>query len=96
MLFKRVLAAKNSFHFAQVVLKYITLSNSPYGYIFFIKKIRSWSTTAAHLEHQINKDLENEVYKPKNHPGRSGLRVVELPEHIRNAIKTAAKGSRIC
>lgn len=61
----------------------------------FCMPLRSWSTTAAHLEHQINKDLENELYKPKNHPGKYGLGVVVLPERIQSAIKAAAKGTFI-
>lgn len=47
------------------------------------------------MEYQINKDLENGVYKPKSHPGRTGLSLVELPERIQNSIKTAVKGIAI-
>lgn len=91
MHFIRVPAARNSFRFAQVILNQnIVQRNS------CLQQIRCWSTTAADLDNQINNDLENEVYKPKNHPGRSALGLVELPECIQNAIKTAVKGSGIC
>lgn len=64
-------------------------------YLLFLQINKSWSTIAAHLVHQINKDLENELYKPKSHPGRCGLGVVVLPERIQNAIKVAVKGTSI-
>lgn len=57
-------------------------------------QIRNWSTIAVHLNEQINKDLKKEVYKPKNHPGRTGLNDIKLPEHIRDAIKTAVDGKQ--
>lgn len=45
-----------------------------------------------HLEEKINKDLENEIYKPKDHPGRVRLRSIQIPDKIRDAIKTAVNG----
>lgn len=52
------------------------------------------STIPVHLNDQINNDLEKEIYKPKDHPGRSVLRGsgVEIPERIRDAIKYCVNG----
>lgn len=54
--------------------------------------MRFGSTQAIHLDDQINKDLENEVYKPKSHPGRVRMSIIELPEAIRDAIRTGVNG----
>lgn len=52
------------------------------------------STIPVHLNDQINNDLEKEIYKPKDHPGRTVLRgsPTEIPERIRDAIKTCVNG----
>lgn len=64
---------------------------------YFCVQIRSWSTVCSstqpvHLDEQVNKDLENEVYKPKSHPGKTLLKCIEFPEHILDAIKTGVDG----
>lgn len=59
---------------------------------YFHIQTRSWSTQPVHLDEQINKDLENEVYKPKSHPGKTLLKCVGFPEHILDAIKTGVNG----
>lgn len=38
--------------------------------------------------------MENEIYKPKDHPGRIGLKPVEIPERIHDAIKVCVNGGR--
>lgn len=45
------------------------------------------------LDSAVNDALENEIYKPKNHPGKVKLGCVEVPNRITAAIKKAAKGN---
>lgn len=54
--------------------------------------MRYYSTVPIHLEYHINRDLENEVYKPKNHPGRTGLKTIEIPQQIQKAIELTVNG----
>ncbi|XP_031627853.1 methyltransferase-like protein 17, mitochondrial [Contarinia nasturtii] len=63
--------------------------------VFRLVQVRSWSSFSVHLDDKINKDLEEELYKPKNHPGRVNLGPIEIPERIRKAIKTAMDQSQI-
>lgn len=56
-------------------------------------QVKYVSNLSAYLNDQIDKDLLNEVYKPKHHPGRTTLKSIELPQHIQYAIKTAVKGN---
>lgn len=57
-------------------------------------QIRRWSTLPVHLDEKVNKDLENELYKPKAHPGKCRLTPIEVPERIRSAIRTAVDGKK--
>lgn len=55
------------------------------------------STIPVHLTDSINNDLEKEIYKPKDHPGRTVLRGsgIEIPERIQDAIKTCVNGKHL-
>lgn len=55
-------------------------------------QIRRWSTFPVHLDDKINHELESEQYKPKEHPGKTRLQPIEIPERIRKAIRTAVDG----
>lgn len=44
------------------------------------------------LNEKINDDLEKELYKPKDQPGKTVIKNIELPETIVEAIKTCVDG----
>lgn len=55
------------------------------------------STISVHLTDSINNDLEKEIYKPKDHPGRTVLRRsgIEIPERIQDAIKSCVNSKHL-
>lgn len=48
------------------------------------------------IEESINKDLENEVYKPKDHPGKVRFGgPIEIPSHIHKSIERETDGNEM-
>lgn len=45
------------------------------------------------LDSTVNDALDNEIYKPKDHPGKVNLGCIELPDRITSAIKKTVKGN---
>lgn len=54
-------------------------------------------TVACEIEESINTDLEKEVYKPKDHPGKVRLGgPVEIPSYIHKSIERETDGNKMC